>query len=218
MEDLPAPMRRALELAWEATLAGSLGIGAVITDAAGTVVASGRNRLAEDHAGDDHLAGTSLAHAEMNALAKLRWGAHGNDRLALWTALEPCLQCAGAIRMAPIAEVHVLAPDPLFRGMEGMQALAANLGGHWPDYHEYPADEHAAFVLLLLAHTFAFWGIDNPVWTNALPRLTQAAQALKTSGELVELVAAKASLDDALEAVRPHLTAGVDDVKECWNA
>jgi len=218
MNELPPPMRRALELAWEATLAGSLGIGAVITDSAGTVVASGRNRLAEDHAGDDHLAGTSLAHAEMNALAKLRWGAHGNDRLALWTALEPCLQCAGAIRMAPISEVHVLAPDPMFRGLEGMRELAAHLGGHWPDYHEYPADEHGAFVLLLLAHTFAFWGIDNQAWANALPRLTRHAHALKASGELVELVAAKKSLDDALAALRPHLTDCIYDVEACWNA
>lgn len=210
-------MRRALELAWESVLAGSLGIGAVITDAEGTVVASGRNRLAEHDGGEDHLAGTSLAHAEMNARAKLRWGAHGNDHLVLWTALEPCLQCAGAIRMAPISEVHVLAPDPMFRGMDGLRELAANLGGHWPDYHEYPADEHAAFVLLLLIHTWVFWGVDNPAWTNALPRLTERAHTLKASGELIDLVARKATLDDALAALRPHLTAGVEDVKECWN-
>ena len=74
MRALDAPMHRAVELAWESFRAGSLGIGAVIT-LDGEITATGRNRLAERDPGDDVLAGSSLAHAEMNALAKLRWGA-----------------------------------------------------------------------------------------------------------------------------------------------
>ncbi len=44
-DEIDAVMRRALELAWESTCAGSLGIGCVMTDDAGAVVATGRNRL-----------------------------------------------------------------------------------------------------------------------------------------------------------------------------
>jgi tRNA(Arg) A34 adenosine deaminase TadA len=66
-------MHRAVELAWESFRAGSLGIGAVITRD-GETLATGRNRLAESDPGEVVLAGTSLAHAELNALAKLRWG------------------------------------------------------------------------------------------------------------------------------------------------
>ncbi|HMK10115.1 MAG TPA: hypothetical protein VK461_00890, partial [Acidimicrobiales bacterium] len=73
MRALEPPMHRAVELAWESFCAGSLGIGAVIT-LDGEIAATGRNRLAESDPGADVLAGTSLAHAEMNALAKLRWG------------------------------------------------------------------------------------------------------------------------------------------------
>src|SRR3954466_13784749 len=94
---LDPPMHRAFELAWESFCAGSLGIGAVVTRGS-ELLTTGRNRLAENDPGDDVLAGTSLAHAEMNALAKLRWGADP-DGLQLWTTLQPCLQCLGAIRL-----------------------------------------------------------------------------------------------------------------------
>ena len=75
------PMRLAFELAWQSVCAGSLGIGAVVTRADLSIVTTGRNRLFETDPGDDHLAGTSLAHAELNALAKLRWGGHQNEHL-----------------------------------------------------------------------------------------------------------------------------------------
>lgn len=104
----PEPMASAVQLAWESFCAGSLGIGAVIM-LGDDVVATGRNRLNEHHAGDDVLAGTSLAHAEMNALAKLRWRQHRGAELHLWTTLEPCLQCLGAIRLSEVTHVHVLA-------------------------------------------------------------------------------------------------------------
>jgi tRNA(adenine34) deaminase len=209
-------MRRALELAWDSARAGSLGIGAVITNAQGCIVATGRNRLAETDAGDDHLAGTSLAHAELNALAKLRWGTHGDDHLELWTTLEPCLQCAGAIRQAPIAEVHVLAPDPVFRDLSGVQAASAHLRGAWPEYHLHPADPFAVFGLLLTMHTFVFWGVDDHPWAHALPDITARARELHAAGTLIALAAEDATLDEALDALWPQLLTAVADVERCW--
>jgi tRNA(adenine34) deaminase len=216
MNELEAPMRHALELAWESARAGSLGIGAVITDDKGRTVATGRNRLAEHDPGDDHLAGTSLAHAELNALAKLRWGAHGRDHLILWSTLEPCLQCAGAIRMAPINEVHVLAPDPLFRDMEPMRDLSAHIASRWPRYHLHPADPFAVFSLVLQTHAFAFWGADLPGWSTDLPRITALARNLADSGELINLATDAAELDVVLEVLWLRLAAAVDDVVDVW--
>src|SRR5262245_898530 len=109
-----APMQRALELAWESFGAGSIGVGAVVTHE-DAVVATGRNRVAETDPGDDALSGSSLAHAEMNALAKLRWGPRRTDGPELWTTLQPCLQCTAAIRLSQVRTVDVLAPDPVFR-------------------------------------------------------------------------------------------------------
>ena len=164
---LAAPMEQAVELAWTSFSAGSLGIGAVITQH-GEVLATGRNRLGETDPGDDVLAGTTLAHAEMNALAKVRVGTP-SDGLELWTTLQPCLQCLGAIRLSPVRRVHVLAPDPLFRGVEGARHLTEFIGRDWPDIFELAVDEWSVFSLLLHTHVALFWGIEVHGWCEALP-------------------------------------------------
>ncbi len=209
-------MHRALALAWESACAGSLGIGAVVTDAEGTEIACGRNRLVEHHPGDDHLAGTSLAHAELNALAKLRWGGHADDRLTLWTTLEPCLQCTGAIRMAPIAEVRMLSPDPLFRNLDSMRLVSDHLGGEWPEYVPSAAGPHAVFSLLLQTHLLVLFRVDNPRWKAALPRVTDLARSLVDTGELIALAADGAGLDSTLDALEPRLDAAAPDVEALW--
>ena len=216
MDEIVGPMRLALELAWESACAGSLGIGAVITNQDGHVVATGRNRIAESHPGDDVLAGTSLAHAELNALAKLRWRAHANERLTLWTTLDPCLQCAGAIRMARISEVRVLAPDPLFRNMNQMRELNAQVAARWPDYHSSAPDPLAAFSLLLQTHALIFLRLDLPDWTAAMPRITTLARELAMSGELIALAGSGAALDGVLAALWARLSEAVPDVADLW--
>jgi tRNA(Arg) A34 adenosine deaminase TadA len=193
-----------------------LGIGAVITDREGRVMATGRNRLAEHEPGDDVLAGTSLAHAELNALAKLRWRAHAHEHLVLWTTLDPCLQCAGAVRMAPINEVRVLAPDPLFRNMDRMRDINAHVAAQWPKYHANPPDPFAVFSLLLQTHVFAFWGIELRGWQTSLPRIAALAKDLAGSGELITFAAGGSPLDAVLEALWPRLAAVVDEVAAVW--
>ena len=204
-------MERAFELAWESFRAGSLAVGAVVTRH-GETVATGRNRLAEQDPGDDVLAGTSLAHAEMNALAKLRWGTRA-DGLALWTTLQPCLQCLGAIRLSPVRKVHVLAPDPLFRGVEGARHLNEFIGSKWPDIVELPVDEWAAFSLLLHTHVVTFWGMTLPGWNEALPAIAGLAADLVASGELIDLASGSAPLAAAAAALWDRLGACVADVE-----
>jgi len=52
---------------WEAYLAGTIPVGAVVVDEAGEVLSQGRNRIF-DEPRDGHLGGSRLAHAEVNAL------------------------------------------------------------------------------------------------------------------------------------------------------
>ncbi|MEX2534009.1 MAG: integrase core domain-containing protein [Trueperaceae bacterium] len=54
-ETLTKPWQACLSLAWEAYCAGSLPIGAIITDDQGKILARGRNRLAEQHEFSPHL-------------------------------------------------------------------------------------------------------------------------------------------------------------------
>jgi tRNA(adenine34) deaminase len=204
-------MERAVELAWESFRAGSLAVGAVATRH-GETVATGRNRLAEQDPGDDVLAGTSLAHAEMNVLAKLPWGTPSNG-LELWTTLQPCIQCLGAIRLSSVPKVHVLAPDPLFRGVEGIRHLNEFIGRKWPDIVELQVDEWSAFSLLLHTHVVTFWGMSLPGWNEALPAIAALAADLVASGELIDLAAGAAPLATAADALWDRLGACVPDVE-----
>ncbi len=207
---LDPPMHRAMELAWESFRAGSLGIGAVIT-ADGATVSTGRNRLAESDPGDDPLAGTSLAHAEINALAKLPWGGHP-DGVELWTTLQPCLQCLGAIRLSTVTEVNVLAPDPLFRGVERARHLNPYIGSRWPDFRQRDVDEWAVLSLLLQTHVAAFWQVAVPGWNEVLPQIGALAAALVADGELLDLAAADADVVEVAGALWGRLGEGVAEV------
>jgi tRNA(Arg) A34 adenosine deaminase TadA len=209
---LAAPMLQAVQLAWDSFRAGSLGIGAVVTRH-GEVVATGRNRLAESDPGDDLLAGTSLAHAEMNALGKLRWGID-RDGLELWTTLQPCLQCLGAIRLGPVRRVHVLAPDPLFRGVEAARDLNAFIGRDWPEIFELSVDEWSVLSLLLQTHVTTFWQAEVPGWNEGLPAIADLARALVASGELIELAAGEPEVEPVAAALWPRLTACLPDVEQ----
>ncbi|MGY2892905.1 nucleoside deaminase [Deinococcus sp. UYEF24] len=110
---LSAPWRAALEEAWTAYTEGSLPIGACVTDASGTVLARGRNRLGEARRVDGVIGGHDLGHAEINALLALkdtpRPDCYG---WTVYTTVEPCPQCAGAVTMSGVRGLSYAAPDP----------------------------------------------------------------------------------------------------------
>lgn len=173
--DIDPAMRQAIEMSFDAVRAGSLGIGAVVTRPDGQVVATGRNRLHEEHAGDDHIAGSSLAHAEINALAKLRFRAHETDELVLSTTLQPCLQCLGAIRLSPVRSVRVLAPDPLWVGIEQMRDLVAHVGVRWPTIQTLPTSPWSVLTLLSPTRHALAHPVIGPPWRDALPTTSELA-------------------------------------------
>jgi tRNA(Arg) A34 adenosine deaminase TadA len=104
-------VRRSLELAHQALRAGGLPVGAVILDASAHVIAEGRNHAYDPPGGDDPLQGTPLAHAEMNALARIATYADLSAS-TLWSTHRPCSMCAAACAFIGVGEVHFLAPDP----------------------------------------------------------------------------------------------------------
>ncbi len=178
---LPEPMRHAIDLALAAASAGSLAIGAVVADN-GRVIATGRNRLFESDAGDDPIAGTSLAHAEINALAKLRFRAHEHDDLELYTTLQPCLQCLGAIRLAPVRRVTVLAPDPLWIGVEEIRSATPFFAASWPQIKTLASSEWSVLALLSpTRHALAHPRLAGP-WRDTLPDTSELAADIDLSG------------------------------------
>ena len=179
--DLDPGMRAALEQAWTSLRAGSLGIGASAS-LDGEVLAVGRNRILEIDPGDDVLAGTSLAHAELNVLAKLPYRAH--DGLQLHTTLQPCVQCLGAIRLSSVEWVQVLAPDPLFRGIERMRDLTPFMSRRWPTIEQRPVDEWSVFALLGPSQHTGRHPTLGDVWTSVLPSVVALCTEIEASGVL----------------------------------
>lgn len=92
---LPAPWRETFELMWEAYVAGTIPVGAVVAGDDDVVVSRGRNRIFGDRVAA-HLGGTRLAHAEINALVGLSSDAV-YEGLTLYTALEPST-CASLLQ------------------------------------------------------------------------------------------------------------------------
>jgi tRNA(adenine34) deaminase len=115
---LSQPWQVAFGEAWRSFASGSAGVGAAVTDSNGVVVASGRSRVFDKPDGLTPLAGTSMAHAEMNALAGIpRAPLHG---YTLYTTFEPCVMCAATIRIYRIPKVVYASEDPVWDGMHAL--------------------------------------------------------------------------------------------------
>ena len=108
---LPAGARAALEEQWAGLASGGLPCGSSIVDAAGTVVARGRNRAYDPATGEQSLERTRIAHAELNALAALDTDLDWST-LTLFTTEHPCSMCAAALSFTGIGRVVYIADDP----------------------------------------------------------------------------------------------------------
>ena len=74
------------------------------------IIARGRNRIAERHNLVSMISGNSLAHTEINALMQLPDDLEGSDAI-LYTTMEPCPMCAGAIRVSHVSTTFYAARD-----------------------------------------------------------------------------------------------------------
>lgn len=123
---LPAPMRRALDVAQQAGLAGEVPVGAVLVRNDAIVAVAG-NQMRHGH--------DPTAHAEM---VVLREGAAllGTSRLDdcdLWVSLEPCAMCAAAISLARVRRLYFAATDP-----KGGAVVSGPRLYHAPSCHHRP--------------------------------------------------------------------------------
>ena len=105
------PVRRCLELAYEALRAGGLACGSVLVDASGDIIAEGRNHAYDPPTGSEILEQTPIAHAELNALARVPTDRDlGRD--TLWSSQEPCSMCTAAAAFVGVGKIAYVAPDP----------------------------------------------------------------------------------------------------------
>jgi tRNA(adenine34) deaminase len=111
-DSLSLPWQVCLEEAWLAYRAGCIPIGAVITAPDGEIICRGRNRINDPFVQDGFIHSNQLAHAELNALIVLPEGVHDLHTCTLFTLVEPCPLCLGALYMAGVRLLHYAARDP----------------------------------------------------------------------------------------------------------
>jgi len=156
-DELAPPWRACVEEAWAAYRAGSLPIGAAITDAEGRILARGRNRIFEASAPPGLLAGSRLAHAEMNALLALDWAAADPRACVLYTTTEPCPLCAGAVRMTRLRRVRYAARDGAGGGADLFEATPFMRRGAISAAWAGDSDLEAVLVALLAERILRGW-------------------------------------------------------------
>src|SRR5437870_10721143 len=103
-------MRQALALAEEAQAAGEVPVGAVVV-LGGEVVGRGRNSPIANN--------DPTAHAELLAIreACARAANYRLEGATLYTTLEPCVMCAGALVAARVSRLFFAARDLRFGGV-----------------------------------------------------------------------------------------------------
>ena len=163
-------------------------MGACVSTSGGEVVYAARNRVNDGDGPPGEIFGSALAHAETNVLARLPFG--GRRDLVLTTTLQPCLQCAGAIRLGPIATVQFAGPDRYWDGCHDFGKLSAREAHRTQPARIGPRrDELGTFATLISRLTHL-----PPAYEQALRALGEGpmvdlARELEGGGEVERLAA-----------------------------
>ncbi len=199
-DDLEPAWHEAFRLAWEAFGAGTIPVGAVVTEADGSVIARGRNRIFDTSAAVGQVFGSRVAHAEINALVRLGMERRYFD-CTLWTTLEPCAQCIGAAWLSTIGRVAFAATD-VYGGASKLIERQIEAADSAKDHHmavEGPLSGPPA-VFAELLHV-AFFLARSPghhvadTYRERRPELTALAERLDLHKD------AGAPLDDVLPRI-----------------
>lgn len=205
--DIPFPWQVCIEESWDGFCAGTVPIGAAIFDANGNLLCRARNHIRDD-APPGQLCHNDLAHAEVNALLQIDRSQVNTHTCILYTAVEPCPLCIGALYMVGIRDVRYIARDT-FAGSTDL------LGKTWylsrkPVKVQGPVPELEDFLLTLQTAQHAILGFTKERygdlyerWHAASPRAVDRGWELVDSGELLRAAKAGISAAEAMQLVNP---------------
>jgi tRNA(adenine34) deaminase len=203
---LGEPWQMALTLAWEAYIGGNIGVGAVLTDPDGRIVAAGRNRVSDKEAPPGRLRSTFIAHAELDVLGQLTPGDYRHH--TLWTTLEPCPLCSMAIVTSNVGSVTFAARDRLWAGLSRLAELNEFFASRWPIRRGPLGGPVSVFSELLPLLWFLERKPNGTVvakYESQHPRLLALAKSLSGDARFADLKAHP--LNVALNQLWPDLSA-----------
>jgi tRNA(adenine34) deaminase len=197
---LSGPWQVAFDEAWESFRSGSAGVGAVVTNGDDVVVATGRSRVFDEADGTAPLAGTWMAHAEMNALALL--GRDAREGHTLYTTFEPCVMCAATVRIYRVSRVLYATADPVWDGMHDLFSQLEPIARGLPD-RELLGGPWGAFAHLLHLSWLVVHAPDHVLEAHGrmTPRHLEAAARVVSSGELARAASSGEGVVAAANAV-----------------
>lgn len=206
--DLGLAWQACFELAWEAYGAGTVPVGAVVVDADGTIVARGRNRIFDAAPATGQLAGSYLAHAEVNALADLP-PSRRYTRHRLFTFLEPCLLCFAATRLATVGSLAFAGTDP-FGGAASLDVRDLNpmTRFQWVEVEGPLALPLGLLATALHLEFYVRRQPEGPVteyYAGNEPALLRAAEAVAAAGG-----PARAAAGEPIAAALPSLVGALE--------
>lgn len=109
---LERPWQECFRLAWESFRKGSVPIGAVVIDHNWHIVGTGRSLKHESLGKPGEIYRHKLSHAELNALLQFSEFDHPDiRRYTLYTSLEPCPLCFGALVMSNVRSLKFASRD-----------------------------------------------------------------------------------------------------------
>ncbi len=200
---LDGPWQEAFRQAWEALRSGSIAVGACASTADGEIIYSARNRVYESDGPRGEIFGSALAHAETNVLARLAFRRHRT--LVLTTTLEPCLQCAAAIRLGPIGTVRFAGPDSNWDGCHDFAKLSLREARRAKPTRIGPRRDELGIFATLISR---FGKGRNAAFEEALRAMGEGpivdlAHGLESGGEVDRLAAME--IHEALGYLWPRL-------------
>jgi len=191
-QHLSPPWRACLEEAWAAYCAGSIPVGAVVTDAGGEILTRGRNRSFERDGAAFPVQVSPLAHAEAAALAALDYARVDPHLCVLLTSQEPCPLCLGALYMSGVRELRYAGRDP-YAGSVDLLGTTPYLRRKpirvvppsWPLLEAVVSAVTAEFGIRYgFAASTAWESVWLPAWREAMPESVALAEDLYRSGWL----------------------------------
>jgi tRNA(Arg) A34 adenosine deaminase TadA len=199
---LDEPWREAFRQAWEALRTGNIAVGACAATPDGEIIHAARNRVNDRGAPPGEAFGSALAHAEVNVLARLPF--RGRRDLVLTTTLQPCLQCAAAIRLGPVAAVRFAGADRYWDGCHDFGRLSAREARRPQPARTGPRlDELGTFATLIARLHHLPRGYEEGLRALGEGPMVDLVHEMNSGGEAQRLAAM--DIPDALGYLWPRL-------------
>jgi len=200
---LSLPWRKSFEQGWIAYQSGSFPIGAVVVGADNEILSVGRSLHNETGEADQRqISSHPLSHAEVNALLSLDYEQINSYECELYTIVEPCPLCIGAVAMARIKKLRYAARDP-YGGSTGLLSASNYLkskritasGPHSEDFEDVIIAMQTEF-LLRTPRSSTKRVIAK--WKTVLPRGVSLGVKLFENGELAGMASHQGKPEDVI--------------------